>query len=85
MENNLEKLTLENGMKIYLYKDSTKHSTFVNFITKYGGFYNDFKIDDKEYNIPNGMAHFIEHLLIETSKYGNLIHVLGEKQMSTNV
>lgn len=84
MENNLEKLTLENGMKIYLYKDSTKHSTFVNFITKYGGFYNDFKIDDKEYNIPNGMAHFIEHLLIETSKYGNLIHVLGEKQMSTN-
>ena len=44
MENNLEKLTLENGMKIYLYKDSTKHSTFVNFITKYGGFYNDFKI-----------------------------------------
>ncbi len=84
MKNNLEKLTLENGMKIYLYKDSTKHSTFVNFITKYGGFYNDFKIDDKEYNIPNGMAHFIEHLLIETSKYGNLIHVLGEKQMSTN-
>lgn len=84
MENNLEKLTLENGMKIYLYKYSTKHSTFVNFITKYGGFYNDFKIDDKEYNIPNGMAHFIEHLLIETSKYGNLIHVLGEKQMSTN-
>ena len=84
MENNLEKLTLENGMKIYLYKDSTKHSTFVNFITKYGGFYNDFKIDDKEYNIPNGMAHFIEHLVIETSKYGNLIHVLGEKQMSTN-
>ncbi len=84
MENNLEKLTLENGMKIYLYKDSTKHSTFVNFITKYGGFYNDFKIYDKEYNIPNGMAHFIEHLLIETSKYGNLIHVLGEKQMSTN-
>ena len=84
MENNLEKLTLENGMKIYLYKDSTKHSTFVNFITKYGGFYNDFKIDDKGYNIPNGMAHFIEHLLIETSKYGNLIHVLGEKQMSTN-
>lgn len=84
MENNLEKLTLENGMKIYLYKDSTKHSTFVNFITKYGGFYNGFKIDDKEYNIPNGMAHFIEHLLIETSKYGNLIHVLGEKQMSTN-
>lgn len=84
MENNLEKLTLENGMKIYLYKDSTKHSTFVNFITKYGGFYNDFKIDDKEYNIPNGMAHFIEHLLIETSEYGNLIHVLGEKQMSTN-
>ena len=84
MEDNLEKLTLENGMKIYLYKDSTKHSTFVNFITKYGGFYNDFKIDDKEYNIPNGMAHFIEHLLIETSKYGNLIHVLGEKQMSTN-
>lgn len=84
MENNLEKLTLENGMKIYLYKDSTKHSTFVNFITKYGGFYNDFKIYDKEYNIPNEMAHFIEHLLIETSKYGNLIHVLGEKQMSTN-
>lgn len=84
MEDNLEKLTLENGMKIYLYKDSTKHSTFVNFITKYGGFYNDFKVDDKEYNIPNGMAHFIEHLLIETSKYGNLIHVLGEKQMSTN-
>lgn len=84
MESNLERLTLENGMKIYLYQDITKHSTFVNLVTKYGGFYNDFKVDNKEYHLPNGMAHFIEHLLIETSKYGNLFHVLGEKQMFSN-
>jgi len=74
-------IILENGLNIYLCPDKTKHTTYVSLIFKYGSNHNRFKVNDKEYLIPDGMAHFIEHYLLEHGKYGNLFRLLGEKQM----
>ena len=84
MQNSFEKIVLDNGLTIYTYVDSKKHSTIVNLVTKFGGFYNDFYVDGEHVHIEDGMAHFIEHLLYETSSYGNLLDYFGERQMSSN-
>lgn len=84
MLNNFEKYVLDNGLTIYTYVDSKKHSTIVNLVTKFGGAYNDFYVDGKHMHIEDGMAHFLEHLLLETGPYGDLMNYFGERQMSSN-
>lgn len=64
--------TLKNGLTIVFYQDNSKHSTYANLIVKYGAINNHFMYDNKNYFIKDGMSHFIEHLLIEHSKYGNV-------------
>ena len=45
---NFDTITLGNGLKIYLYSDTRKHSTFFDFITFCGGMSKDFIIDGNE-------------------------------------
>lgn len=75
---------LSNGLHLLLFEDKKKHSTLVNFVTDFGGIDSGYIIDGKKHTIRNGMAHFLEHLLIESSPYGNLMRVFGEMQMNTN-
>lgn len=84
MENKIEKRTLKNGMKVYFYQTPNKHSAEVRLITKAGGKDKHFLMNGKEYHYADGMAHFLEHLLIEHSQYGDLMTVLGEHQMNCN-
>jgi len=63
--------TLKNGLKIVIYQDTTKHSAYAELIVNYGAINNKFRLNDKEYHINDGMSHFIEHLLIEHSIYGD--------------
>lgn len=84
MPNNIEKVTLKNGLQVHFYEDDTKHSTYVCLVTHFGGMDTDFYLDEKPYHIPNGIAHMIEHLLIEKSPYQNLLHTFGEMQLSCN-
>jgi predicted Zn-dependent peptidase len=74
---------LRNGLRIYLMPDLKSKSFYISYVTKYGGVYNDFKlgIKNKYYNLPNGVAHFLEHLMFkdangnevssEFAKYGS--------------
>lgn len=62
---------LKNGLKIILYQDTSMHSTYAELIVNYGAINNKFILNEKEYRINDGMAHFIEHLLIEHSYFGN--------------
>lgn len=81
---NIKKIVLDNGLTVFLYKDCKKHSTYVNFITKFGGDADTFVTNNKMYRLKNGMAHLLEHLLIENSPYGILMRKLGEMQLNTN-
>lgn len=82
--NNIECVTLNNGLKIYFYIDKRRHSTFFQHITLFGGKTKDFIVNGKEYHMQDGVAHILEHYIVEENEIGNFLKVLGEKQMSTN-
>lgn len=60
---------LENGLKVYLYPKKEFFKTYAIFSTKYGSQDIEFTpIDKNEYiKTPEGIAHFLEHKLFETS------------------
>lgn len=76
--------TLDNGLKLIFYQDTSKHSVVADLIVKYGGIHNIFIFDGKEYKVEDGIAHFLEHLLIEHSIYGNALINFRENYINTN-
>ena len=80
----LDTITLDNGLKIYLYNDSRRHSTFFQFSTFCGGITKHFKLDGNEYHIQDGVAHILEHYIVECNSLGNFLDELGKRQMTTN-
>ena len=80
----IENIKLDNGLNIYLYNDTRRHSTFFQFTTKCGGTSKDFIMDGKEYHLQDGVAHILEHYIVECNKIGNFLDMLGEKQMTSN-
>ena len=84
MQPKLTKHVLENGLQIFFYKDKNKHTANFHLVVKFGGINGDFILDNQKYHIANGMAHLLEHLLLEHSQYGNLTHKLRKMNMSSN-
>ena len=80
----LEKLELDNGLKIYLLPDDNKHTTYINLIVNFGGKDNEVKINDKKHTIKSGTAHFLEHLVLESSAYGDLMRIFGMRGVGSN-
>ena len=80
----LENIQLDNGLTIYLYNDKRRHTTFFSFITFCGGETKHFKYKNKVYNMQDGVAHILEHYIVECNENGNFLDKLGEMQMTTN-
>lgn len=76
--------TIENGPKLIFYQDTTKHSVSASVIVQYGGINHDFEINGAQYHTEDGMAHFLEHLLIEHSIYGNILTEFHNNYISCN-
>lgn len=81
---NIETIKLDNGLTIYLYSDKRRHSTLFQHITLFGGKTKDFMLNGKEYHMQDGVAHILEHYVVEENSKGNFLKLLGEKQMATN-
>ncbi len=56
---------LENGLDIIIIPKKGFSKTFAMFGTKYGSVNNDFTVDGKEYSMPEGIAHFLEHKMFD--------------------
>ena len=80
----MEEILFENGLRIYLYQDKRRHSTLFQHVTLFGGLTKDFSIDGEEYHLVDGVAHILEHYVVECNEEGNFIKELGEMQMNTN-
>ena len=76
--------TLKNGLKIVFIKDTNIHSYYLDLFVNFGGYNQEVLINNKKVNIPKGTAHFLEHMLIEKSKYGNLLELFSEKNINFN-
>jgi len=58
---------LKNGLEVYFMPDQKSKRFQISYVIKYGSYYNDFKVgnENKYYHLPNGVAHFLEHLLFK--------------------
>lgn len=82
--NNLEIVELENGLKVFLICDNNKHTTYINLVVKYGGINNEFYVNDKMYKMKDGMAHLIEHVVLESNIYGDIMEKFGRLGIRSN-
>lgn len=80
------KKTLKNGVTCYLYGDEDLKRFAVSYGVNYGtlGYFDKFYYEDKLYEVPPSIAHFIEHTLIEKSKYGNFLFRLKDQNYMMN-
>ena len=53
---------LSNGLKVYLLNNKDATSTYMTLYTKYGSMDTEFKVDGVLKKVPNGIAHFLEHV-----------------------
>lgn len=74
----LKEHKLKNGLTVYLCKDKSKHSVTTHLITKLGGASSFYSINNENYKVKRGMAHLLEHYLIEQSTFGIIVHKLNE-------
>ncbi|MCL2522218.1 MAG: insulinase family protein [Erysipelotrichales bacterium] len=83
LEEEIVSYRLQNGLKVHLYHKPDYRKTYVSLKVKFGSIDKNFEIDDKEYNQPEGIAHFLEHKLFETKK-GDAATLLAQLGASPN-
>ena len=79
-----KRLTLDNGLQMILIRDNRKNTSGAYLTVNVGGFTKDFNMDGKDYSLDYGIAHFLEHYLIENSIYGNAMQVFGNDYIESN-
>ena len=50
------------GLKVYMWVNERVTSTFMSLSVKYGSIHTKFKVGKKTFEVPNGVAHFLEHI-----------------------
>lgn len=58
----------DNGLKVYLWVNKKVNTFYGTLSVKYGSVYKDFKINNKVYKTPYGIAHFLEHIKFNESE-----------------
>lgn len=54
--------TLPCGLKIYIWPFNKANDIYMTLTIKYGSLHTSYEMQGKKYNVPNGMAHFLEHI-----------------------
>jgi len=52
----------DNGLEIYMWTNDKVNNYYATLNVKYGSCDTKFKINDKQYEVSNGIAHFLEHI-----------------------
>ena len=81
---NSEKIILENGLTVYLLCDNSKHATLANLIVNFGGIDDRYILDDKIKKLKSGTAHFLEHVVLESTEFGDLMEYFGTNGVRSN-
>ena len=84
--NRFKKIILNNGIPLYLCVDSTMKKVFVSYNLKYGssGKWFVFNNNGNDYHVITGYAHYLEHLLGEHSKFGDMYRNFDKRFQSAN-
>lgn len=60
--------TTPEGLKVYLWQNEKVKSTYMSLSVNYGSIHTHFKVGNKTYKVPNGVAHFLEHVKFNMDK-----------------
>lgn len=76
---------LDNGLRVYIVENTKKNRCGARIVIKAGGHnINYFDSNGNKKEIKKGIAHFLEHYLIEKSIYGNLGKYFSDESMNFN-
>ena len=75
---------LDNGLSVYVIEKKGYNKAYALFATKYGGADRRFKLGDKWYDTPAGIAHFLEHKMFDMSDGSNALTTLYAKGATAN-
>lgn len=53
---------LDNGLEVYMLPNNNVNKFYLTLNTRFGSINTKFKYDNKEYDLPKGIAHYLEHL-----------------------
>lgn len=56
------------GLKIYIWQNEKIKGTYLSLTVPYGSIHTNFKVNNKSYKVPNGVAHFLEHVKFNMDK-----------------
>ena len=58
----------DNGLDIYMWVNEKVSNYYITYTTRYGALDTEFKLKNskKVYKVPNGTAHFLEHIKFNT-------------------
>ena len=79
-----KKLKLKNGLTLILDQNKDVHTATATIYVNVGGNDVSFEVDGKKYNVEHGIAHLLEHYLIENSIYGNISEIFSDEFIKTN-
>lgn len=58
----------DNGLKVYMWVNKRVNTFYGTLSVKYGSIHSEFRIGNKKYKLPSGVAHFLEHVKFNESK-----------------
>ena len=62
LDEKIYEYTTKCGLKVYMWVNEKVNSTLMSLSVKYGSIHTKFKVGKKVYTVPNGLAHFLEHI-----------------------
>ena len=54
---------LNNGLEIYILPNINQKNFYITYSTKFGSINTEFKVNNSYIKVPNGIAHYMEHLM----------------------
>ena len=60
--------TSKAGLPLYVWKNDYAKSFYISLNVNYGSLHTEFSIDGKKYKVPQGIAHFMEHIKFNVDK-----------------
>ena len=74
----------DNGLELYVLPNINQKNFYITFNTKFGSINTEFKnINNKDITVPNGIAHYIEHLMFNMEN-GNAFDFFSKLGASVN-
>ncbi len=62
LDEKVYEFTSQSGLKVYIWPYELSEEINMTLTVRYGSIHTDFKVGKKTYHLPNGIAHFLEHI-----------------------